>query len=140
MHPLRDAHFHRLHDSYVREIDGELVDVLDAQLLVDWLVKYKNSPVLLDAIHDIPANVGIAVNLPALRGGKTAISDLLIDNREPAGGPIIFPLETVAHILTIHEKTKAFEKRDILIEFLRAHGLEPNMIRIRAEMCPTCGK
>jgi hypothetical protein len=136
----RAAHFHRLHDTHVQEVDGEPVDVLSPQLMCDWLIRYKDDGILFGVIHDINANAGIAVNIANLRAGKTAPADLLIDNREPAGGPVPVPLSDIANLMLHHEKHKQPQHRDLLVSFLAEVGLEPNLPRLRAELCPTCGK
>jgi hypothetical protein len=139
----RAAPFHRLHDTYVQEVDGEPVDVLSPQLICDWLIKYKDDDILFEAIHDVIGNLGIGASKIRIRQGLTDPKDILIDNREPPGGLVLLDKEGITimgALLVEHEKKKQVVHRDTIISFLNEVGLEPNLPRLRAELCPTCGK
>lgn len=136
----RGAHFYRIHDLSLREIEGEPADVLDLNIMLQWLIQHKDNPELLDAVHDINANAGISVNLKNLHAGQAALADIFIDNREDSTGPVLLPLDAIAQLILHHEKHKNIEKRDIIINFITSLGLEPNLPKLRADYCPTCGK
>lgn len=140
-HP-HGPHFIKVHDRHLIESDGEEAYELPLSEFVTWLESHLDDPLAIEAVALITNNHGIQFKHWLFREGERATATLFV--AEPESQSILNPIHP-ARILGDKRSHPAYPDSAPLIgayisELLTIIGIRPNMSRINAEFCSTCGK
>lgn len=154
-HPL-GPHFWRSHDkNVVEDRDGELQDALDLDQVVRYLDEEPEDPELREAMNLVFGNCGLCIRWGMFDAGERAVGKLFVMPRDKDGKNrgenftgqgerfTMLLLEHVAKVLEGCHSDGTEQGKKIyghIERFVKEAGLEPNIDRIKAEFCPTCGK
>lgn len=143
-HYILAADHHALEDA-----DGNTRIALDREALLAWLAQDPSDKLRIEAVALIANNAGVTFLNGRWVGGerRPALLFHAVASQERSGDGKLFYDLRPHHAARIFGHARDFPGmpgsyatiEQHLVELLALHGIEPNMERIKAEFCPTCG-